>query len=101
MEFGSPSPDRRETGASIGIAKTEGRGKGMGQAERDAIMAREFQQRLERKVRELELTQLEYWKAQLDPLLIARPEGVAALQSQIRKVSDKMANRIQMLKKGA
>ncbi|HOD29848.1 MAG TPA: hypothetical protein PKH03_11610 [Syntrophales bacterium] len=73
----------------------------MGQAERDAIMAREFQQRLERKVRELELTQLEYWKAQLDPLLIARPEGVAALQSQIRKVSDKMANRIQMLKKGA
>ena len=73
----------------------------MGQAERDAIMAREFQQRLERKVRELERTQLEYWKAQLDPLLIARPEGVAALQSQIRKVSDKMANRIQMLKKGA
>jgi hypothetical protein len=73
----------------------------MGQAEHDAIMAREFQQRLEKKVRELELSQLEYWKAQLDPLLVARPKGVAALQSQIRKVADKMANRIQMLKKGA
>jgi hypothetical protein len=87
--------------ASFGIEKTEGQGKGMSQAERDAIMAREFQQRLEKKMRELELSQLEYWKAQLDLLLAARPEGVAALQSQIRKVADKMANRIQMLKKGA
>ena len=73
----------------------------MGSAERDAALAKEFQQRLEKKVRDVELAQLEYWKAQLDPLLVARPEGVAALQSQIRRVADKMANRILMLKKGA
>jgi len=73
----------------------------MGQAERDAVVAREFQQRLEKKMRETELSQLEYWKAQLDAILVARPEGVAALQSQVRKVVEKMANRIQMLKKGA
>ena len=82
MEFGSPSPDRRETGASIGIAKTEGRGNGMGQAEHDAIMAREFQQRLEKKVRELELSSIQ--KAQTI-LLIARPEGVAALSPDPQK----------------
>ncbi|HOG07624.1 MAG: hypothetical protein M0P04_05440 [Syntrophales bacterium] len=73
----------------------------MGHAERDVILAREFQQRLEKKMREEELSHLEYWKTQIDSLLVARPEGVAALQSQIRKVADKMANRIQMLKKGA
>ncbi len=73
----------------------------MGHAERDVILAREFQQRLEKKMREEELSHLEYWKTQIDSLLVARPEGVAALQSQIRKVADKMAKRIQMLKKGA
>ncbi len=72
----------------------------MTHSEREAALAKEFQLRLDRKMREQEISQLEYWKAQLDPLVVAKPEGIAALQAQIRRVAEKMSNRIQMLKKG-
>lgn len=60
---------------------------------------KEFQARFDKKVKENELSVLEYWKTQLDKLLSMKPEGIASLQVQIKKISDMMENRIKMLKK--
>ncbi len=60
---------------------------------------KEFQARFDKKLKENEIASLEYWKSQLDKLLSMKPEGVAALTLQIKRVSDMMENRIKTLKK--
>ncbi len=62
-------------------------------------LAKEFQAQFARKVQEKELECLEYWKEQVDKLLLLKPEGVAALQQQIKRVSTMMGNRISTLKR--
>ena len=70
-------------------------------AERDpqAVLLKEIQTRLERKVKDNEITFLEYWKEQVDRVAAMKPEGIAALQIQVRKISEMMANRIRILKR--
>ncbi|OGP83056.1 MAG: hypothetical protein A2V87_01990 [Deltaproteobacteria bacterium RBG_16_58_17] len=70
-------------------------------AERDqqAVLLKEIQTRLERKVKDNEITLLEYWKEQVDRVAAMKPEGIAALQLQVRKISEMMANRIRILKR--
>jgi len=70
-------------------------------AERDqqAVLLKEIQARLERKVKDNEITLLEYWKEQVDRVAATKPEGIAALQLQVRKISEMMANRIRILKR--
>ncbi len=70
-------------------------------AERDqqAVLLKEIQARLERKVKDNEITLLEYWKEQVDRVAAMKPEGIAALQLQVRKSSEMMANRIRILKR--
>ncbi len=63
----------------------------------DAFM-REVQKKVEKKIRENEISTLEYWKDRLDKLAVMRPEGIAALQLEIRKLSDMMGNRIRTIK---
>ena len=46
-----------------------------------------------------EIDLLEYWKEQVDRVAGIKPEGIAALQIQVRKISEMMANRIRILKK--
>lgn len=72
----------------------------MAEADRQAAFMKEYQERFEKKLRDSEISVLEYWKEQLQKVLGTRPEGVAALQMQIKKVSDMMENRIRMLRKG-
>jgi hypothetical protein len=71
----------------------------MADKEGQTALLREIQTRFERKVKENEITLLEYWKEQLDLVTAMKPEGVAALQMQIRKISEMMANRIRTLKR--
>lgn len=61
---------------------------------------KEFQARFDKKVKENEISVLEYWKSQIDKVLSLKPEGVASLQIQIKKISDMMDNRIKVIKKG-
>lgn len=71
----------------------------MTDAGRNAAFMREMQERFDKKLKENELAVLEYWKAQLDKVITMKPEGIASLQMQIKKISDMMANRIKILKK--
>jgi hypothetical protein len=64
-----------------------------------SALVKQFQSQFEKKVRETEISSLEYWKEQLDKVLALRPEGVAALQLQIKRISNMMENRINSLKK--
>jgi uncharacterized protein YPO0396 len=71
----------------------------MADMERNPAFVKELQARVDRKLKENEISVLEYWKAQIDRLLSMKPEGVASLQSQIKRVSDMMENRIKTMKK--
>ncbi|MDD5170072.1 MAG: hypothetical protein PHN75_14735 [Syntrophales bacterium] len=61
---------------------------------------KEMQAKLERKIRENEIDVIEYWQGQIGRLLTMKPEGISSLQLQIKKISDMMNNRIQILKRG-
>jgi len=65
---------------------------------RDQEFMREIQKKFEKKVRENEISVLEYWKEKLDRLAVMKPEGIASLQLEIKKVSSLMANRVKALK---
>ncbi len=69
-------------------------------AEDRTAFLKEVQAKFEKKVRENEISLLEYWKEQLDRIVAMKPEGIASLQLQIKKTSEMMGNRIRTLKKG-
>jgi len=74
-------------------------GDTMAERDQQAVFLKEIQARLERKVKDNEITLLEYWKEQVDRVAAMKPEGIAALQLQVRKISEMMANRIRILKR--
>ena len=66
--------------------------------EKEAFL-REVQKKFEEKLRENEISLLEYWKERLDRLSSMKPQGIASLQLEIKGISDMMANRIKVLKR--
>ena len=64
-----------------------------------SALVKEFQVQFARKIKESEIESLTYWKEQLDKLLAMKPEGIAALHLQIKRISGMMENRINTLKK--
>ena len=67
---------------------------------RDAEFLKEVQRKFEQKLREHEINVIEQWKERLDRIYAMKPEGIAPLQLEIRKLSENMANRVSTLKKG-
>ncbi|PKN10737.1 MAG: hypothetical protein CVU43_21815 [Chloroflexi bacterium HGW-Chloroflexi-5] len=65
-----------------------------------AAFIKEYQERFEKKLKENEIALLEHWKSQLDKIENSRPDSIASLLLQIRKMSEMMENRIKVLKKG-
>ena len=65
-----------------------------------AAFIKEYQERFEKKLKESEIYLLEHWKGQLEKIESSRPDSIASLQLQIRKITDMMGNRIKVLKKG-
>jgi hypothetical protein len=65
----------------------------------DPVFLKDLQKQVEKKLREQEISFLEYWKQHLDRIAVMRPEGIAPLQLEIKKVSEMMANRVKILKK--
>ena len=72
----------------------------MTERDNQSAFMREYQDRFDKKLRESEIASLEYWREQLNRVIKMKPEGVAALQLQVKKIADMMENRIKMLKKG-
>lgn len=60
---------------------------------------KEYQKKLEKTLKEHEILVVQNWKDRLDKILLKRPEGIAALQLEIKKISTMMENRIKILKK--
>mgnify|MGYP007083295104 CR=1 FL=1 len=65
-----------------------------------AAFVKEYQERFEKKIRENEIEVLEHWREQLEKVMASRPDSIASLLTQMRKVSEMMSNRIKVLKKG-
>lgn len=70
----------------------------MSVSDKDQAFLREVQKKFDKKVRENEISVLEYWKERLDKIAAMRPEGIASLQLEIKKISSMMANRVRTLK---
>ena len=60
---------------------------------------KEMQSRFDKKLREHEIGVIEHWREQLTRVLMMKPEGVGALQSQIKKIADMMDNRVMIIKR--
>jgi hypothetical protein len=58
-----------------------------------------MQSRLDRKIKESEIEVIEYWKEQIDRVVAMKPEGVAALQQQVKRISDMMNTRVRTVKR--
>jgi hypothetical protein len=71
----------------------------MSENDHQAALLKEIQTRFDRKLKESEITILEYWKEQVEKVAVMKPEGIAALQTQVRKISEMMTNRIRILKR--
>lgn len=71
----------------------------MAETDKQAIFIKEIQARFDKKIKEHEIEVVEYWKSQLDKLISMKPDGIASLQLQMKRISDMMANRIRILKK--
>ena len=67
--------------------------------DKNQAFIKEFQARFEKKMKENEISILEYWKSQLDKVLSMKPEGVSSLQMQLKKISDMMEKRISIVKR--
>jgi hypothetical protein len=72
----------------------------MATVDSSAAFIKEYQERFEKKLKENERALLEHWKSQLDKIENSRPDSIASLLLQIRKMSEMMENRIKVLKKG-
>ncbi len=70
----------------------------MSVSDKDQLFLREVQKKFDKKVRENEISVLEYWKERLDKIAAMKPEGIASLQLEIKKISGMMANRVRTLK---
>lgn len=66
---------------------------------KDAGFVSEMQRKFEAKVRENEIATLEYWKERLDRLIVMKPDGIASLQLEMRKLSEMMGTRVKTLKR--
>jgi hypothetical protein len=71
----------------------------MAENDHQAALLKEIQARFDRKLKENEITILEYWKEQVERVAVMKPEGIAALQTQVKKISEMMTNRIRILKR--
>ena len=67
--------------------------------DKDSEFLKEFQKRFEKKVKENEISVLEYWRERLDKLISMRPDGIASLQLEMKKLSNMMENRANILKR--
>ena len=66
----------------------------------DPEFLKEFQKKVEKKIRENEISTVQYWHERLGKSVSMKPDGIASLQLEIRKIYNMMENRIKTLKKG-
>lgn len=66
---------------------------------KDQALLKEIQAKFDRKMRENEIAVLEYWKEQLDRVVLMKPEGIASLQLHIKKIAEMMSNKVKILKR--
>ncbi|MBN2515636.1 MAG: hypothetical protein JXC33_06330 [Deltaproteobacteria bacterium] len=71
----------------------------MGIKNSEAAFLREYQKKVESKMKEKEISVIQYWKDRLGNLISMKPDGIASLQLEMKKLSDMMENRIKTLKK--
>ena len=67
--------------------------------DKNAVLIKEVQARIDRKLKESEIEVIEHWKEQIDRVMAIKPEGIAALQQQLKNISGMMNNRLRILQR--
>lgn len=68
---------------------------------REEELLKAYRKRFEQKIRETEIEVIDYWREKLDRLIAMRPDGIASLQAEMKKMSQMMKNRVAALKREA
>lgn len=66
----------------------------------DREFLKNFQEKVEKKLKENEISVVQYWHERLGRVVSMKPDGIASLQLEIKKIHGMMENRIKTLKKG-
>ena len=66
----------------------------------DHDFLRDFQEKVEKRLKENEISVIQYWHDRMGRVVSMKPDGIASLQLEIKKVYDMMENRVKTLKKG-
>ena len=67
--------------------------------DKNAVLIKEVQARIDRKLKQSEIEVIEHWKEQIDRVMAIKPEGIAALQQQLKNISGMMNNRLRILQR--
>ena len=65
----------------------------------DKKFIEEIKRKVEKELREKEISVIEYWKSEIEKIYNKRSTTLASLQIELKSLCEKMENRVKLLKK--
>jgi hypothetical protein len=67
----------------------------------DKAFLEQMRKKVEKELAEREITAVEFWKEEIEKLLHKKTESLSALQQDLRNLSSRMENRLNVIKKSS
>lgn len=67
----------------------------------DKAFLEQMKKKVARELAEREISVIEFWKEEIEKILHKKTESLAALQQEMRNLSERMENRLKIIKKTA
>lgn len=64
----------------------------------ETAWAKEMKKKVEEEMARKEMETIQYWRGEVEKILIKRPESLATFQIEVRNLLQRMQNRIRVLK---
>lgn len=68
---------------------------------KDKAFVEQMKKRVEKELAARETEVVSFWKQELDTILHKKPESLSAMQQDMQKLSERMENRLQILKRSS
>jgi len=67
----------------------------------DKVFLDQMKKKVEKELTEREISVVEFWKEEIEKLLHKKTESLSALQQDLRNLSSRMENRLNVIKKSS
>lgn len=67
----------------------------------DKAFLEQMRKKVEKELAEREITVVEFWKEEIEKLLHKKTESLSALQQDLRNLSSRMENRLNVIKRSS